>query len=105
MTQAVTDKDFEQEVINSKQPVLIDFWAEWCGPCRMLSPIIDQLASEMSDTIKIVKMDIVDNTDTPTKLVIRSIPTMMIFKDGKLIDTKSRALPKAEIEGWIKSTI
>lgn len=105
MTQAVSDSDFEKEVISSNKPVLIDFWAEWCGPCRMLGPILDDLTGEMADKIKIVKMDIVENTAVPSKLGIRSVPTMMIFKDGKLASTKIGAHAKPVIQEWIDSVI
>lgn len=105
MTKEITDKEFQEEVLNSKEPVLIDFWAEWCGPCRMLTPIIEQLSVEMKDKIKIVKMDIEANPDAPSSLGIRTIPTMMIFKDGKQVATKVGALPKNSIKDWIDSSI
>ena len=101
MTKEITDSEFEQEVTNSKEPVLIDFWAEWCGPCKMLSPIIEQLSVEMKDKIKIVKMNIDDNPEAPSSLGIRSIPTMMIFKEGKPVATKVGAIPKNSIKEWI----
>lgn len=105
MTKEINDNEFQEEVINSKEPVLIDFWAEWCGPCKMLSPLIDQLSLEMKDKIKIVKMNIDDNPEAPSSLGIRSIPTMVIFKDGKQVATKVGAVPKNSIKEWIESSL
>lgn len=105
MTKEITDNDFEQEVLKSPQPVLIDFWAEWCGPCKMLTPVIDQLSEEMKDKVKIVKMNIDQNPATPSSLGIRSIPTLMFFKDGKDVATKIGVLPKNSIKEWIESSI
>ncbi len=105
MTKEITDSEFEQEVTNSKEPVLIDFLAEWCGPGKMLGPIIEQLSVEMKDKIKIVKMNIDDNPEAPSSLGIRSIPTMMIFKNGKPVATKIGAIPKNSIKAWIDSSL
>jgi thioredoxin 1 len=105
MTQEIKDSEFEQKVTNSTEPVLIDFWAEWCGPCKMLSPVIDQLSEEMKDKIKIVKMNIDENPETPSSLGVRSIPTLMLFKDGKQISSKVGAHPKNKLKEWINSSI
>ena len=105
MTKEIKDSEFEQEVTNSTRPVLIDFWAEWCGPCKMLNPILNELSEEMKDQIKIVKMNIDDNPKTPSELGIRSIPTMMIFKDGKQVTTQLGVKPKNTLKEWINSSI
>jgi thioredoxin 1 len=81
--QEVTDSDFETEVLKSDKPVLVDFWATWCGPCRMIAPIVEQIRGELGEKVKVVKMDIDENPSTPTQLGIMSIPTVIIFKDGK----------------------
>ena len=105
MTQEINDDDFEKEVTSSQQPVLIDFWAEWCGPCKMLTPVIDQLSEEMKDKVRIVKMNIDKNPKIPSTLGVRSIPTLMIFKNGKQVSLKVGTHPKNRLEEWIKSSI
>ena len=105
MTKPIKDNEFESEVINSKLPVLIDFWAEWCGPCRMLAPILDQLSEEMEGKVKIVKMNIDENPETPSKFGVRGIPTMLLFKEGKQIATKVGVQPKNVLQEWINSSL
>ncbi|NBU53164.1 MAG: thioredoxin [Alphaproteobacteria bacterium] len=105
MTKQIKDNEFESEVIHSKLPVLIDFWAEWCGPCRMLSPILDQLSEEMEGKVKIVKMNIDENPETPSKFGVRGIPTMLLFKEGKQIATKVGVQPKNALQEWINSSL
>lgn len=103
MAANVTDENFEEEVMKSDLPVLVDFWAEWCGPCKMLGPVIDELAGDMKGKVKIVKMNIDEHPGTPSKLGVRGIPTMMFFKGGEQVGTKVGALPKNSIEEWINS--
>ena len=99
------ENDFEDEVLRSNLPVIVDFWAEWCGPCKMLTPILEELSDEMKDEINVVKVNLDENQDLAMKYSIRSIPTMLLFNDGNLIDTKVGLLPKNEIITWFKSKI
>ncbi len=103
MTQAVTDKDFESEVLKANQPVVVDFWAEWCGPCRALSPVVDEIAAELAGQVKVVKINIDESPNTPTKFGVRGIPTLMVFKGGQLVDTKVGGMSKSALSEWIKS--
>lgn len=93
----ITDDNFEAEVINSDKPVLIDFWAVWCGPCKMIAPIVEELAAEYDGKVKVGKLDVDENQQTSIKFGVRSIPTLLIFKDGKVKDTIIGAVPKAQI--------
>ena len=95
---AVTDADFEQQITNHKGLAVVDFWATWCGPCRMVAPILDQLAVEYAGKAKVAKMDVDSNQMTPMKFGVRSIPAILFFKDGKLVDQVIGAMPKAAIE-------
>lgn len=100
-----TDSSFESDVIKSEQPVLVDFWAEWCGPCKMVSPILEELAGELGDKVKIVKVNIDENPETPTKFGVRGIPTLMVFKGGELVSTKVGAMPKQAMSEWVSSAL
>jgi len=94
----VTDATFEEEVLNSELPVLVDFWAVWCAPCRMVAPIVEELAEEKEGSLKVTKMDVDNNPDTAMKFGIRSIPTMLVFKGGEVVDQIIGAVPKSMIE-------
>ena len=105
MTKETTDNTFNSEVLNAKIPVLVDFWAPWCGPCRQLSPIIDEIAKELAGKIEVYKCNVDDNPETPSKFGVRGIPSLMIFKDGKLFDSKVGALPRASLIEWITKNL
>ena len=97
----VTDATFETEVLQSTQPVLVDYWAEWCGPCKMIAPILDEVAGTYEGKLQVAKMNVVENRDIPAKFGIRGIPTLMLFKDGQLAATKVGALSKAQLTEFI----
>ena len=101
----VTDDSFESEVLKSSQPVLVDYWAEWCGPCKMIAPVLDEIAGEYADKLKVVKLNIDDNPNTPPRYGIRGIPTLMIFKDGEVEATKVGAVSKSQLTAFIDSSI
>ncbi len=94
----VTDGSFEQEVVNSSLPVLLDCWAPWCGPCRMMAPVIDELAASLTGTIKVAKLNVDENTETASRLGIRSIPTLLLFRHGEIISETVGAAPRATIQ-------
>lgn len=105
MAKETSDQTFEQDVLNSDKPVLVDFWAEWCGPCKQIAPIIDEIADEKGEKINVVKINIDKNPETPTQHGIRGIPTLILFDKGKAVATKVGALPKSAISEWIDSEI
>ena len=100
-TAKTSDSSFESDVIKSEKPVVVDFWAEWCGPCRMIGPSLEDISNEMAGKVKIVKLNVDENPETADKFSIRSIPTLLIFKDGKLADQKVGALSKGDLSRWI----
>ncbi len=97
----LSDDSFEEEVLKSDTPVLVDYWAEWCGPCKMIAPILDEIASEYGDKVKVTKLNIDENPDTPPKYGIRGIPTLMLFKDGSVEATKVGAVSKSQLSAFI----
>ena len=98
----VTDSSFADDVTNSSEPVLLDFWAEWCGPCKMIAPILDDIAKEYAGKVKVAKINIDENQQTPAQFGVRGIPTLMLFKDGQLAATKVGALSKAQLAAFIE---
>jgi thioredoxin 1 len=102
---SVTDASFEAEVLKSDKPVLVDFWAAWCGPCKMIAPVLEELARDFDGRVKICKMDVDANKDTPAKFNIRGIPTLMMFKGGNLEGTKVGALSKVQLAEFINSSL
>lgn len=102
-TAKVTDASFEQDVLKASGPILVDFWAEWCGPCKQIGPALEEIADEMDGKIRIAKINIDENPQTPNKYGVRGIPTLMLFQDGQVAATKVGALPKGKIVEWIES--
>jgi thioredoxin 1 len=101
----VTDATFEADVLKASGPVLVDFWAEWCGPCRQIAPALEELSTELADKITIVKLNIDENPGTPGKYGVRGIPTLMIFKGGQVAATKIGALPKSKLQEWVQQSL
>ena len=104
-SKAVSDDSFESEVLDAEGPVLVDFWAEWCGPCKQIGPSLEEISEEMSDAITVAKVNIDENPMTPSKYGVRGIPTLILFKDGEVAATKVGALPKSKIVEWIQTAV
>ncbi|MGE0409215.1 MAG: thioredoxin [Amphiplicatus sp.] len=104
-TKTVTDASFEADVLGADEPVLVDFWAEWCGPCRQIGPALEELADSFKGKLTIAKINIDESPETPGRYGVRGIPTLMLFKGGELASTKVGAAPKSAIEAWIKSAL
>ena len=101
----VTDSSFDEQVLNAPGPILVDFWAEWCGPYKQIAPSLEEIASEMDGKITIAKINIDENPETPGRYGVRGIPTLMIFKNGSVADTKVGALPKGQLSSWVEENL
>tara|TARA_B110000116_G_C16734600_1_gene535383 strand:- start:904 stop:1224 length:321 start_codon:yes stop_codon:yes gene_type:complete len=104
-TYTTSDSTFDQDLVSNEITTIVDFWAEWCGPCKQIGPILDEISEEKKDQIKILKLNIDDNPVTPQKYGVRGIPTLMIFQKGKLVDTKVGSLPKSALNDWINNNL
>ena len=104
-TIAVTDASFQSDVLESDKPVLVDFWADWCGPCKMIGPALEEISEELADKVTIAKMDIMENTGIPGQIGVQSIPLMVLFKNGKPVAQKLGAAPKGQLKGWLEGEL
>ncbi len=104
-TNKVSDDSFDADVLKANGPVLVDFWAEWCGPCKTIAPALEEIANDMGDRVSVAKLNIDDNPMTPAKYGVRSIPTLMLFKDGQVAGTKIGALAKNQLVQWVESVL
>ena len=105
MTHKVSDQNFESEVLNADGPVVVDFWAEGCGPCKAMGPLVDELANEMGEKVKVVKVNIDESPNAPTKYGVRGIPTFMVFKGGQVVDTRVGSMSKTQLNEWVASVV
>jgi thioredoxin 1 len=103
-TVEITDESFENDVLKSPKPVLVDFWAEWCGPCKLVAPTLEQIAKELSAGLTVAKMNVEESPTTPSRYGVRGIPTMMLFQDGQMTSMKVGAMPKQKILDWLSET-
>lgn len=101
----VTDDSFKADVLESSKPVLVDFWAEWCGPCKMIAPALEEISDELGEQVTIAKMDIMENTGIPGEIGVQSIPLMVLFKDGKAVAQKLGAAPKGQLKSWLEGEL
>ena len=104
-TKAVTDASFQSDVLESDKPVLVDFWADWCGPCKMIAPALEEISEELGEQVTIAKVDIMENTDTAAQFGVQSIPLMVLFKNGEAVAQKLGAAPKSQLKGWLESVL
>lgn len=105
MPKQVTDSSFQTDVLDASGPVVVDYWAEWCGPCKQIAPALEEISAEMGDRVTIAKINIDDNPNTPSTYGVRGIPTLMLFKNGEVVDTKVGALPKSQLVQWIEQNL
>lgn len=104
-TKAITDESFEADVLNAGGPVLVDFWAEWCGPCKMIGPALEEISDELGEKVTIAKLNIDDSPNAPAKYGVRGIPTMILFNNGKKVNEKVGAAPKSQLKDWLESAL
>ena len=104
-TKSVTDASFQADVLDSDVPVLVDFWADWCGPCKMIAPALEEISEELAGKVTIAKMDIMENPETPGRIGVQSIPLMVLYKGGQPVAQKLGAAPKSQLKGWLESVL